>query len=168
MFLSIALNDPDLLIGILAVCLLSACGLVMLVRWLLSGPTRPDPWNEEVAAAIAGENGVPLCHRCLAPHDPLVNFCAECGAPVGDYTNLLPYPYLFSIGHTLRIGTEGNFRRSPLVVAGFFLFGIAEYALLAPVYWFLFLKNLSRQSRSGPPPESPAESPSDAAPASPS
>src|SRR5437867_11263453 len=121
MIMTAQVDDPDRLIGILGLLILSAYGLVMLIRWLRNAPIAPEPWSDEIAAEIAGDNGVPLCHRCLSPHDLLVNFCPDCGAPVGTYTNLLPYPYLFSVGHTLRIGTEGNFKHSPLVVAGFLL-----------------------------------------------
>jgi hypothetical protein len=68
---------------------------------------------------------------------------------------LLPFPYLFSIGHTLRIGTDGRFKRSPLTITGFLLVGLAEYALFAPVYWFVFLKRLLH-----PPPADPPNQPS--------
>jgi hypothetical protein len=61
---------------------------------------------------------------------------------VGQYTNWLPFPYLFSVGHALRIGTSGEFRRSPLTVIGFMLFGLAEYALFVPIYWIVFLHKL--------------------------
>ena len=106
-------EDPTMRVGALGIVILLCLGLWMLIRWLFSGPQRPDPWSDEVAAEIAKDDAVPLCHRCLAPHDSRVDFCPDCGAPVGAYTNWLPYPYLFSIGHTLRIGASGDFRRSP-------------------------------------------------------
>lgn len=166
MILAAQLNDSDGLVGFLVVLLLLTFAFVKLIHWMLSGPIRPDPWSEEIAAEIAGDDATPLCHRCLAPHDSMVDFCPDCGAPVGTYTNWLPYPYLFSVGHTLRIGTDGDFKRSPLVIAGFILFGLAEYMLFAPIYWYLLLRNLSRQSRSdscsGPQSaESGLENPSD-------
>ena len=148
-------EDPAAPGGILAIAILLCLGLWMLIRWLFTGPPRPDPWSDEVAAEIAKEDAVPLCHRCLAPHDSRVDFCPDCGAPVGPYTNWLPYPYLFSIGHTLRIGASGDFRRSPLTIVGFFCLGIAEYALFAPVYWFMLLKGLSAHGKSGPPSDPP-------------
>jgi hypothetical protein len=110
-------EDPTTLVGVLGITILLCLGLWRFIRWLFSGPPRPDPWSDEVAAEIAKDDAVPLCHRCLAPHDSSVNFCPDCGAPVGAYTNWLPYPYLFSIGHTLRIGASGDFRRSPLTIA---------------------------------------------------
>src|SRR5438046_7299792 len=113
-------DDPTKVVVVLAIAILLCVGLWRLIRWLFSGHPPPDPWSEEVAAEIAKDDAVPLCHRCLAPHDSQVDFCPECGAPVGSYTNWLPYPCLFSIGHTLRIGSSGDFRRSPLTIAGFF------------------------------------------------
>jgi len=66
------------------------------------------------------------------------------------------YPTLISsIGHTLRIGASGDFRRSPLTIAGFFCLGIVEYALFAPVYWFMLLKGLSTRGKSEPPSDPP-------------
>jgi hypothetical protein len=152
-------EDPATGVGVLGIVILLCFGLWMLIRWLVNGPQEPDPWSDEVAAEIAKDDAVPLCHRCLAPHDSWVDFCPDCGAPVGPYTNWLPYPYLFSIGHTLRIGASGDFRRSPLTIAGFFCLGIAEYALFAPIYWFMLLKGLSSHSPSGPPPDPPPREP---------
>src|SRR6266566_4837636 len=154
-------EDPATRAGVLGIVILLCLGLWMFIRWLFSGPQQPDPWSDEVAAEIGKDDAVPLCHRCLGPHDSLVDFCPNCGAPVGTYTNWLPYPYLFSIGHTLRIGASGDFRRSPLTIAGFFCLGIVEYALFAPIYWFMLLKGLSVRGQSKPPSAPPpGESPS--------
>ena len=133
------MSRPELEVGILGLTLLCCAAIWSFFRWFLTGPTLPDPWDEQVTREMESGETRPICHRCLMPHDAGDDFCHECGAPVGDYTNLLPFPYLFSIGHTLRIGTAGDFRRSPLTVAGFILLGIAEYALFAPVYWGMFL-----------------------------
>ena len=143
-------EDPATRVGVLAVVAGLGLGLWALIRWLVSGPLRPDPWGDEVTAELAKDEATPLCHRCLTPHDPRVDFCPDCGAPVGLYTNWLPYPYLFSIGHTLRIGTSGDFRHSPLTIAGFFLLGIAEYALFAPIYWFMLFRSLFHDHASDP------------------
>ena len=137
-------------IGIFVVCLLAVYGLWTLIRWLLSAPQVSDPWDAQVSAEIAKEDTAALCHRCLTPHDPQVDFCPECGASVGVYTNLLPYPYLFSIGHTLRLGTSGEFRRSPITIAGFIALAFCQYALFVPVYLFVFFKKLL-----APPPAEP-------------
>jgi len=147
-------TSPEWTIGFLGVIALAGYGIWGFVRWLLSGPVSPDPWDEQVTAEVAKEEATPLCHRCLLPHEVSADFCSHCGATVGQYTNWLPYPYLFSVGHTLRIGTIGNFRHSPLTIGGFLLLGLAEYALFSPIYWFVFLRNLSRQ-----PSAQPSESP---------
>lgn len=137
-------NDPDLLVGILAVAGLLGCGIWALMKHVLTGPAQPDPWDKNIAAEIGKEEATPLCHRCLTAHDSSTDFCPACGAAVGQYTNWLPYPYLFSVGHALRIGTSGEFRRSPLTVLGFLLFSLTEYTLFAPVYWILMLRNLGK------------------------
>jgi hypothetical protein len=43
-------EDPATRGGILAIAILLCLGLWRLFRWLLSGPSQPDPWSEEVAA----------------------------------------------------------------------------------------------------------------------
>jgi len=144
------IGQGELTVGLIGLVAVAACGIWGLARWLVSGPASPEPWDDQIAAAVEGENALPLCHLCLTQQNGSADFCSECGAPVGQYTNWLPYPYLFSIGHTLRIGTTENFKRSPLIILGFILFALAEYMLFAPVYWFLFLRNLFRQRRLPP------------------
>ena len=145
------MSNAERLVGILAVLGVVCFFFVSCLKAWLSRPLPPDPWDEQVSADLAEGNGTPICHRCLTPHDPLANFCADCGAPVGEYTNWLPYPYLFSIGHTLRIGTSGTFRRSPLIIAGFILLAVVEYAVFAPFYWLRFFLNLANRPHSAPP-----------------
>jgi len=152
---------PDVLIGIVAGSVLFHCLWLFLQR-LKVGPTTPDPWDDQVAAAMENDDAVPLCHHCLAPHSAAADFCPECGAAVGEYTNWLPYPYLFSVGHALRIGAFGNFKRSPLTVAGFLALGFIEYVIFAPFYWFRLLQNASREHPTDSTPDnSPGESASD-------
>ena len=138
------LSNGELAVGLIAIFVILYAVVRAFLVWLLKGPITPDPWDAEVAAQMADEESKPLCHRCLAPHDGTTDFCSECGAPVGQYTNWLPFPYLFSLGHTLRIGTSGDFRRTPLTVAFFVLVSLAEYMLLAPVYWFFFFRRDQR------------------------
>jgi hypothetical protein len=137
-------QSPEMIIGSLAVVVLVCFGIWRFVHWLMDGPPGPDPWDQQVAEELRQDDATPLCHRCLTPHDQRTDFCPQCGAPVGDYTNWLPYPYLFSVGHTLRIGTTGEYRHSPLTVSGFFLLAVAEYTLFAPIYWFVVLRGLRR------------------------
>jgi hypothetical protein len=136
-------SDQELLFGILGIAALVG-GSWAVVQWVRRGPTRPDPWDESIASEIERAESAPLCHRCLTAHDASADFCPVCGATVGQYTNWLPYPYLFSVGHTLRIGTSGEFKRSSLTVFGFLLFSLAEYTLFAPVYWILMFCSLGK------------------------
>jgi hypothetical protein len=152
-------NTPEQTVGILAILGLVVCGLWTLLAWLLRGPSSAEPWGEQISAEIAGDEATPLCHRCLSPHDPSADFCPDCGAAVGLYTNLLPYPYLFSLGHTLRIGTAGDFKHSALTISGFFLLSLADYPVLAPVYWGAFIWGLLRPRESDPPGEEPPKQP---------
>ena len=145
-------SDAERLVGFVAILGIVCFCVVRYLSALSRRPLAPNPWDEEINAALSNGDGVPICHRCLAPHDELTNFCANCGAPVGEYTNWLPYPYLFAVGHTLRIGTSGTFRRSPLTIAGFMLLAVVEYAVFAPVYWARFFFNISNSPGS----ESPA------------
>jgi len=146
-------SDPEKLAGILAVVGLLCLAVWKGVRWLIQTRSTSDPWDEIVAAEAERDDAVPLCHHCLAAYDPLVDFCPSCGTPVGQYTNWLPFPQLFSIGHVLRTGTSGDFKRSPLTVAGFMLFALVQYTLFVPIYWIIFLRKLF-----GPrPPDNPPE-----------
>ena len=145
--------SPETTIGFLGVLGLVVAGLWVFVQGLLAGPVAPDPWDSETAAAIEESDARPLCHRCLSPNDSGADFCVECGAAIGQYTNWLPYPYIFSLGHTMRIGTAGEFKRSPMTVLGFLLLPLAEYFVFAPLYWFVFLRHLPR----GRQPEGAAE-----------
>ena len=137
-------NDPDMLVGILGIATVLCWGVWALIKQVRGGPAQPDPWDKNIAAEIEKEEAIPLCHRCLASHDASTDFCPTCGAAVGQYTNWLPYPYLFSLGHALRIGASGEFRRSPLTISFFFLFSLLEYTLFAPVYWILMLRSLAK------------------------
>jgi hypothetical protein len=150
MIFAVQANEPERLVGYLAIIALGCFFFARFVIWLLKGPREPDPWGEQIAADLAEGNCTPVCHRCLTPHDSMLNFCPECGAPVGKYTNLLPFPRLFSLGHTLRIGTSGGFKRTPLIVGGFILLAIAEYAIFAPVYWVMLFRNILQQRRVDP------------------
>jgi hypothetical protein len=136
-------TDPDMQVARLAILALCCAGGWFLFRQLGKRASTPDPWDAQVAAEIEDDNATPLCHHCLTPHSPAVDFCHKCGAGVGQYTNLLPFPYLFSLGHTLRIGTCENFKRTPLTMAGFFVFGLAEYSIA-------FLRNTFHKNQDTP------------------
>lgn len=142
-------TEPELMIGFLAILGLAAGAIWAIVRRLQRAQVSPDPWNESVAAEVEKENAKPLCHRCLMPHDSWVDFCPDCGASVGQYTNWLPYPYLFSLGHMLRVGTSGEFKKTVFNVIGFVLLGFAEYVFFAPIYWLVLFLKFSREPESG-------------------
>jgi len=158
---ALSLTSSELTVVMLGCLVLVCYGLRLFVHWLVDGPKLPEPWSDQVEADLARNEGTPLCCRCLEPHDDSTDFCPHCGAPVGTYTNLLPYPYLFSLGDLLRVGTSGAFHRTPVTVIGFFLLGLAEYTIFAPYYWYhLFLRNLNRQQPEARPagtlPQTPA------------
>jgi hypothetical protein len=135
--------------------IVAATGLVawLVVRWfitLIRKPATPDPWGPEVAAALEDPNTTPLCPHCQCPHDNATWFCPECGRSVGEFNNITPYLYLFSLGETLREGTSGRIRKDWVTVVGFVLLSLIEYAIFAPVYWFFLFRNLSRQAQRPP------------------
>lgn len=135
-------GDPERLVTIWVVLGLLCIAAWKGVQWLIQSRPSPDPWDETVAAEVANDDAVPLCHHCLSPHKSSTDFCPSCGTPVGQYTNWLPFPQLFSIGHVLRTGTSGDFKRTPLTIIGFMLFSLAEYTLFVPIYWIIFLRKI--------------------------
>jgi len=135
-------NKGEASIASLVLVFLLGCGFWAFIRWVHRAPSQPDPWGEEVSREIEKEEAHALCHRCLEPHESHEHFCPHCGAPVGECTNLMPFIYLFSIGHTLRIGTSGEYRKSSLTVIGFVLLSIIEYSVFAPFYLFRLFQNL--------------------------
>ena len=143
-FAVFAASPAEQTVGGMAIAGLVIAGLWAAAKWLVSGPRPPEPWDAQVEQELARQDATPICHRCLTPHHPSVDFCPECGAAVGQYTNWLPFPQLFSVGHALRIGTAGEFKHTPLIIIGFFMLGIAEYMMFAPIYWFVFFMNLSQ------------------------
>ena len=147
----VTIARPELTVALLGLTAVVVSGIYIFIKRLFSIPPTPDPWDLEITLELAKGDVTPLCHHCLTPHHPDADFCSNCGAAVGAYTNLMPFPYLFSIGHALRIGTGEHFKKSPLTIFGFVLFGIAQYTLFAPVYWFKLLVNL----RDRPVPDGP-------------
>lgn len=152
-------NEPESLIAVLAILGLACLGIWALARKIRSVPLTPDPWDNLVESEIQGENALPLCHRCLTAHDSALDFCPKCGAAVGQYTNWLPYPYLFSMGHMLRIGTSGRFKKTPLNVIGFVLLAFAEYMIFAPIYWMLLFLKITAEPKKDSEPLTNSDSP---------
>jgi len=139
--------SPELKIGIAAAIGLIVWAIVRAFRAWISKAPSPDPWGAEIARALDGPDATPVCPHCQCPQEPTRWFCAECGRSVGDYNNINPYLYIFSLGEVLREGTSGHIRKSWLTVSGFVVLSLIEYTVLAPIYWFQLIRNLSRHSR---------------------
>jgi hypothetical protein len=136
------LTPGETLLGVAGIVFVLVAAIWSGIRWLKKTPLSPDPWDAEIAAEVASPDCTPLCHRCLEPHDLSRNLCPNCGAPVGQYINVMPYLYIFSIGHVFRIGTTERIKKSPLVVLGFLLVAVGQYSVFAPIYWVKFLLHL--------------------------
>ncbi len=113
-------------------------------EWSRRLPIPPDPWDAEITAKLKQPDCVPVCHHCFTPqlHDKW--FCPECGAAVGPYNNCLPYIDIFSRGEVLRNGVRNHLAPNFLTVTGYLLFSTSEYMFFAPIYWYLFFRNLRR------------------------
>lgn len=118
-----------------------------LIKWFGGAPTRPNPWDDATEASLHDPDALPLCPRCLEPDRDRVQFCRDCGFPVGPYVMWMPYLYLFAIGDLLRTGVDRPIRVSAPIVIFLLLFSAGEYFVFAPVYWFFLFRNLQHQSR---------------------
>ncbi len=148
-----AVSPGSLLLAMPAGALL----LYALVRWVQTAPVRPDPWDTEIEAGLHDPETSPVCHHCSTPLPAEPLFCPECGCAVGAYNNLLPYPYVFSLGEVFRNGTLGKFRLNVLTIVGFLLVSLLQpLFFLVPVYWFFLLRNVARirKGDTGAPPAS--------------
>jgi len=142
MLLSIAFPlTPEETVGALAVLGLIGAAIYGFCRWLMACPRTPDPWGADIEQAVEREEAVPVCPHCLTPQEHNGWFCPECGSTTGQYSNYLPFVYLFSVGDALRAGVQQPNRWSPLLVAGFVLVAFAWFSVLAPIYClFLFIE----------------------------
>ncbi|MDB6026224.1 MAG: hypothetical protein JWM68_2447 [Verrucomicrobiales bacterium] len=132
--------------GAVALLIVGALCLWRTMRWIRTGPLRPDPWDSATEASVQSAEAVPVCRHCFAPQMEHVHFCSECGTSVGDYNNLLPYVNLFSVGESMRTGSSGKYRITPVTTVGYFLWSMTEYSVFAPVYWFFLIRNVRRIS----------------------
>lgn len=120
------------------------------IRHIRSLVPRPDPWDDQIQAALDDDSATPVCHRCLNEHSATDWFCPHCGAAVGEYNNWLPYVQIFSEGEVLRNAVFDRIRVNSMVVIGFVLFTLALAIttglgiVLAPIYLVLFLRNVGR------------------------
>jgi hypothetical protein len=135
-------------IAVLVIFGISAVAVYRMILWVAEAPLTIDPWDKEIDAAANREDAIPLCHHCLTGQEHNGWFCPECGSTVGQYSNYMPYIYVFSQGELLRAGVTEKFRRSTLIRVGFMLFSLTMYMSLFffPVilYWVNLFDNLNR------------------------
>lgn len=92
-------------------------------------PSEPEPISQPPADSDEKQ----LCVSCLFPNEPLIHFCAKCGAPMTSYAATGPFESLFAEGHVYRQATEKphNF----VVVLGiWFIFGMMAIAAIALLF----------------------------------
>lgn len=129
----------------MAVLGISVVAAARFIHWLFSGPVKSDPWGDEISARVDDPESLPVCHRCLTEHPGSMHFCPQCGAAVGDYNNVLPFDQIYSEGEVFRNGTNMKMRPGALIIAGYILLSLSAYAIFAPVYWLVLLRNLLRR-----------------------
>jgi hypothetical protein len=101
---------------------------------------QPDPWPEEVDAAIRHPTATPLCISCLTPQARDEWFCPHCAFPTGDFVPLMPYLQIFPVAEVLRRGVIGPPERRLGVQLFLVALSFSQYTLFAPVYWFWMLR----------------------------
>jgi hypothetical protein len=137
-------------VGFFVLCLVLFIASVLvwrLIQWFGGPPTRPNPWDDATEASLHDPEALPLCPRCLEPDRDGVQFCRDCGFPVGPYVMWSPYLYLYAIGDLLRTGVDRPFRASAPILIFLLLFSASEYVVFAPVYWFFLFRNIDRHAR---------------------
>jgi hypothetical protein len=116
-------------------------------EWWNSQP--PNPWPDEIQEAVHQEGAIRICHRCLTPQEHLGWFCPECGTATGPYNNYMPLVYIWSKGEVLRAGVNSEIKFHRWVIPTYFLVGVTEYFIFAPIYWFrLWLGHKKRREYS--------------------
>jgi len=142
------MSAVDLILVLLVA--VTAVVLVRLFLWLRAQPPKANPWDEDTEARLQEPDAVLLCPRCLEPETEGVQFCRDCGFPVGPYVPWSPYLYIFALGDLLRTGVDRPFRVKGTTVCFLVLFSLLEYLVFAPLYWFFLFRNIRRQTRENP------------------
>ncbi len=143
----LAISDPNLLLGEIAIGGLLGVLIWRLIAWVRTAPITPDPWDIETEQKLSEPEAVELCHRCFTAQPDNAWFCECCGASVGPYNNMMPYVNLFSQGEVLRNGVMDKLPPSPLIIIGYLLYSLAFCNVFAPICWFFFFKNLKRVNK---------------------
>ena len=160
-------EDPNLLVGKLAIA-----GIVLglfwrLLAWIRDLPKTADPWDAETEKRLHEPDAVEICPHCLTAQEPDGWFCPKCNRATGPYNNLMPFINVFSEGEVLRNGASGKLRPTPLIVIGYILISFSLVfsfsghaffiglvpAIFVPIYWFRLLKNFARQDEAVEEPE---------------
>jgi len=147
-----ASNDPNVLIGEIALAGLAVAFFCRFLVWVRDAPVKPDPWDVETEQKMSSPEIPAACHRCSLPLKPDAWFCPHCNSAVGPYNNLMPYVHIFSEGEVLRNSSSRHFRNRPLVMIGYFLLTLALCPPLAPLYWVILCRNLRNRQPSNPEP----------------
>ena len=143
-------QTPEQTLGALAILGLIGAVIYLFCQWLLARPRNPDPWGSDVEQAVQGAEAAPLCPHCLTPQEHDGWFCPECGSTTGQYSNYLPYVYIFSLGDALRSGVQRREPWTPWLVAAYVLVAFAWFSILAPIYCLLLFMNRARFSHPEP------------------
>ena len=110
------------------------------------GLEEPDPWPEAIDRAAREPEAIPVCHRCFLPllYERSRWFCADCGAAVGPFNNILPFVRIFSLGEVARSGVARGARFTTLTACGYTLACYAQGWILFPFYFFRLGRNILR------------------------
>jgi len=154
-----AANDPNLVVGEIALVGLVIAFFWRLLVWIRECPKTPDPWDTETENQLHESDAVEVCPHCLTAQDPNGWFCPTCGKATGPYNNLMPFINVFSEGEVLRTGASGKLRPTPLIVVGYLLLSLSLFfpislyasprfvAVFLAIYWFFLLRNFARQDK---------------------
>ena len=107
-------------------------------------PTPPDPWGEELDAAVRQPDATPVCHSCFEAQPPVGWFCPQCGAAVGPYNNLMSYVWVHSLGEVLLSGVGRQAQYTMLTIPGYVLVALAEYGPFGLIYLLRIFWNAGR------------------------
>lgn len=120
--------------------------LTRLLKKAFSAEDTPDPWDDEIDEAVRTKESTAICSKCLEPGADETWLCRNCGWPSGDYVNVNPYLYIYSIGAFFRSGVDGSVNLTPSKILGLGTIALWEYGVFAPVYWVRLFQAKHQQS----------------------